>query len=67
MAEGGTNGSDVDQPAVARHRWLIWLLLILMVFIAALAINTIVVDSRTRHAQTRDGGSIEDTGLVPAT
>jgi pimeloyl-ACP methyl ester carboxylesterase len=66
MAGGGTNGSDVGQPAVAHHRWLTRLLLILMVLIAALAINTIAVDSRTRPAQPRDGGSVEDAGVVPA-
>jgi pimeloyl-ACP methyl ester carboxylesterase len=67
MAASGANRRDARQSAVvASHGWLIRLLLILVVLIAALAINTLVVDSRTRPAEPRDGGSIEDAGLVPA-
>jgi len=33
---------------------------------AALAINMVVVDARTRAAQPRDGGRLEDTSVVPA-
>jgi pimeloyl-ACP methyl ester carboxylesterase len=66
MAEGGANRSNAGQPAVASRRRLIWLLLILAATIAALATNTIVVDARTRPAQPRDGGRLENTGLVPA-
>ncbi|MGH6824652.1 alpha/beta fold hydrolase [Methyloceanibacter sp.] len=33
---------------------------------ALLAVNTVVVDSRTRPAEARDGGEIVETGIVPA-
>ena len=66
MAEGGANRSDAVQPAVANRRRLIGLLVIVAAAIVAVAINTIVVDARTRPAQPRDGGRVEDTGVVPA-
>lgn len=66
MAEARTEQSDAHEPAVANRRRLMWLVAILAAAVAALAINTVVVDSRTRAAQPRDGGTIEHTGVVPA-
>jgi pimeloyl-ACP methyl ester carboxylesterase len=47
-------------------RWQMWLIGIMAAVVAALAGNTIWVDSRTRPASPRDGGKIIDTGIEPA-
>jgi pimeloyl-ACP methyl ester carboxylesterase len=49
-----------------RRRWPLWLTGALLSVTAALAANTIWVDSRTRPAAPRDGGAIMETGVVPA-
>jgi pimeloyl-ACP methyl ester carboxylesterase len=55
---------NATEPAAPNRRRLIWLIVVLVA--AALAINTIIVDARTRGVQARDGGRIEDTSVVPA-
>jgi len=42
------------------------LILSLLAVLGLLAANTVIVDSRTRPAQARDGGEIIDSGVVPA-
>lgn len=66
MAGGRTERDDAIEPAVARRRRLNWLVVVLAAVVAALAINTIAVDSRTRMAALRDGGHVVATGVVPA-
>src|SRR5262245_26011860 len=48
------------------RRWRIRLIVLILIFAAALSANTIWVDSRTRTASPREGGKIIDTGVEPA-
>ncbi|MGB2931132.1 MAG: alpha/beta fold hydrolase [Methyloceanibacter sp.] len=50
---------------MANQRWLVWGLLALAVA-AALGLNTLAVDSRTRAADARYGGTVVATEVVPA-
>jgi pimeloyl-ACP methyl ester carboxylesterase len=52
--------------AMQKRRWQIWLIGLFPVIAAALAGNTIWVDSRTRPAAPRDGGKIIDTSIERA-
>jgi pimeloyl-ACP methyl ester carboxylesterase len=49
-----------------RRSWRIWSIALVLAATAALAANTIWVDSRTRPASPRDGGKIIDTDVEAA-
>ena len=65
---GAAKTKSKDQRlSLERSRgWTLGLILSLLAMVGLLAANTMVVDSKTRPAQARDGGEIVETGIVPA-
>ncbi len=57
---------DSEKTPRKRRTWLAWLGVLMAVVLLALAVNTVWVDSRTRAAMARDGGTIIATDIVPA-
>jgi pimeloyl-ACP methyl ester carboxylesterase len=53
------------RESTAGRRWLV-VLLVLALVLTPLTVNAFLVDSATRAAAPRDGGSIVETGIVPA-
>lgn len=51
--------------AAWRRRWLTALLVVALV-VAPLAVNAVLVDAKVRAAAARTGGTIMDTGVLPA-
>src|SRR5262245_37911245 len=57
---------STSMRAVAGRRWLIGLLVLALIMASPLIVNALLVDAKVRAAQARTGGSIMETGIVPA-
>lgn len=67
MTDAAKTKSKGQRLSLKRSRgWSLGLILSLLAMVGLLAVNTVVVDSKTRPAEARDGGQIVETGIVPA-